>query len=100
MAIFLVIVLAIWVCAMAGWWLFSSAFRHADVDKLKSRLLGTTKPERDKKSQQAPALIQTEQKSGYIATRIVQRFELQAKLHNLLEQAGMKWTPTRLVNIC
>ena len=30
----------------------------------------------------------------------MQRFQLQTKLHDLLEQAGMKWSPTRLVNAC
>ena len=33
----------IWIVAMLVWWLFTSAFRHSDVDKLKNRLMGTTK---------------------------------------------------------
>lgn len=101
MAIFLIVVVAIWLCALGTWWVFSSASRRSDVDRLKSRLLGTGKAKQDKKSaQNVPALIQQEQKAGYIAARIVQRFQLQVKFHDLLEQAGMKWSPGKLVNTC
>src|SRR5438876_6125215 len=97
---FLAVVVGIWLCAMVIWWVFSSAFRHADVDRLKSRLLGTSKAQKSKKGSGQAALIQVDQKSGSVAGRIVQRFQLQAKLQELLEQAGLKWTPTRLVNAC
>jgi tight adherence protein B len=101
MAIFLVVVIAIWLCAVGAWWVFSSASRKSDVDRLKSRLLGTSRAKREKKSaQNVPSLIQQEQKSSYIATSIVQRFQLQAKLHDLLEQAGIKWSPAKLINAC
>lgn len=97
--LFAFVVIGIWLCALVIWWLFSSAFRHSDVDRLKSRLLGTSKP-KGKSSQQSQSLIHVEQQGGSLAARIVQRFQLQAKLHELLEQAGIRWTPTRLVNIC
>ena len=100
MVLFLVIVVGIWLGALVIWWVFSSAFRHADVDRLKSRLLGTSKSKKSKKSAGQAALIQVDQKSGSVAARIVQRFQLQVRLHELLEQAGLKWTPTRLVNAC
>ena len=100
MAIFLLVVVGIWLGALVIWWLFSSAFRHADVDRLKSRLLGTSKAKRAKKGSAQAALIQVDQQGGSVAAKIVRKFELQAKLHDLLEQAGLKWTPTRLVNAC
>jgi tight adherence protein B len=98
---FLAVVIAIWLIAVGTWWVFSSASRRADVDRLKSRLLGTSKAKRDKKSSQQEAkLIRQEQKGNALAAHIVQRFQLQAKLHDLLEQAGLKWSPAKLVNSC
>ena len=40
---FLLIAIAVWACALVIWWICSNAFRHSDLDKLKSRLIGTSK---------------------------------------------------------
>src|SRR5271169_1254115 len=96
---FIILFLGIWVAFFLVWWAFFSASRDADVDRLKTRLLGTTKPKKDKKSDQQAALLQDDRKTG-LAARVVNRFQLQPKLHSFLEAAGLKWTPTKLVNIC
>jgi len=96
---FVILFVGIWIAFFLVWWVFFNASRHADVDRLKTRLLGTTKPKKDKKSDQQTALLQDDRKTG-LAARVVQRFQLQAKLHSFLEAAGLKWTPTKLVNIC
>ena len=93
---FLVIALLIWVVAVGIWWLCSKAFRHADVDRFKNRLLGSAKADK-RKTQQGPALIQTDQ-AGFMF-RIVQRLQLQARLQQLLEQAGLKWSAAKLLNL-
>jgi len=101
MLLYVIIVVAIWLVALGAWWMFSSASRRADVDRLKSRLLGTSKARRDQKSsQKGAALIRQEQKGNALAAHIVRRFQLQPKLHDLLEQAGLKWSPAKLVNSC
>jgi hypothetical protein len=46
---FVIIAIAVWVCALVLWWLFSNAFRHSDMDRLKSRLLGTNKPKKPRR---------------------------------------------------
>ena len=98
---FLIIAIAVWVCALVLWWLFSNAFRHSDMDRLKSRLLGTNKPKKDKAAAQNTSLIQTDENSNaLLSTKFLKRFQLQAKLQELLEQAGMKWSTHRLVNTC
>ena len=98
---FLIIAIAVWVCALVLWWLFSNAFRHSDMDKLKSRLLGTNKPKKNKAAIQNASLIQTDENSNaLLSTKFLKRFQLQAKLQELLEQAGMKWSTHRLVNTC
>jgi tight adherence protein B len=97
---FLVIAIAVWVCALVIWWVCSNAFRHSDLDKLKSRLLGTNKAKKTKSSAQSASLIQAEEKGGLLATRLLKRYQLQTKFQELLEQAGMRWSTHRLVNTC
>ena len=46
------------------------------------------------------SLIHTEEKNVLLATKFLRRFQLQSKLQELLEQAGMKWSTHRLVNTC
>jgi tight adherence protein B len=98
---FLIIAIAVWVCALVLWWLFSNFFRHSDMDRLKSRLLGTSKPKKTKAAAQNASLIQTDENSNaLLSTKFLKRFQLQTKLQELLEQAGMKWSTHRLVNTC
>ena len=95
---FLLIAIAVWACALVIWWICSNAFRHSDLDKLKSRLIGSTKAKTVKAAAGGGALIQTEEKNVLLATKFLRRFQLQSKLQELLEQAGMKWSTHRLVN--
>jgi len=98
---FLIIAIAVWVCALVLWWLFSNAFRHSDMDRLKSRLLGSNKTKKAKAAGPNASLIQTDENSNaLLSTKFLKRFQLQAKLQELLEQAGMKWSTHRLVNTC
>jgi tight adherence protein B len=95
---FIVIAIVVWVCALLVWWACSNAFRHSDMDKLKSRLLGGNKPKKAKTSV-IGSLIQTDETNTLLALKFLRRFQLQSKLQDLLEQGGMKWTTQKLVNI-
>jgi tight adherence protein B len=96
--LFVFIAIAVWVCALVIWWVFSNAFRHSDMDRLKSRLLGS-KTKKIKTAGANASLIQSEEKEGLFAVKFLQKYKLQTKLQELLEQAGMKWSTHRLVNI-
>jgi tight adherence protein B len=96
---FLLIVAGVWALVLAIWWVSSSAFRTADVDRLKARLLGTTK-EKKKSSAQGPALIHPDQPVASLLVRLISRFNLEKRLQEMLEQAGMKMTVARLVHAC
>jgi tight adherence protein B len=98
--LFVFIAIAVWICALVIWWVFSNAFRHSDMDKLKSRLLGTSKAKKTKTGGPNASLIHTEEKAGLLALKLLQKYKLQAKLQELLEQAGMKWSTHRLINTC
>ncbi|MBV9771654.1 MAG: type II secretion system F family protein [Bryobacterales bacterium] len=96
---FVLVAVAVWACALVIWWICSNAFRHSDADKLKSRLLGTSKRKTAKPSSVgAGSLIHAEQKNVLLATKFLRRFQLQTKLQEMIEQAGMKWSTHRLVN--
>ena len=98
---FALLAVAIWACALVIWWICSNAFRSSDLDKLKTRLLGTSKTKAPKaQSTGNAALIQNEEKNVLLATKFLRRFQLQSKLQELLEQAGMRWSTHRLVNTC
>lgn len=97
---FLWIAIIVWLVAVVAWWVCSKAFRQADFDRLKNRLLGTSRSKKEKTNKDAPALIQKEAQSGLLASRLVQKFQLQPRLQELLEQAGLKWHATRLIHAC
>jgi tight adherence protein B len=96
--LYIIIAVAVWVCVMVIWWVFSNAFRHSDMDRLKSRLLGTNKPKKSKGSGLQKSLIQGEEKAALLGVKFLQKYQLQTKLQELLEQAGMKWSTSKLVN--
>lgn len=97
---FIVVVIAIWLVALAIWWISSRALRHSDVDKIKSRLLGTAKTKKAKAAGAAPTLIRPDQKTGYLISRLTERFQFQPRLQEMLEQAGLRWHATRLMHAC
>jgi tight adherence protein B len=98
--VFLWVAIAIWLVAVVAWWVCSKAFRQADFDRLKNRLVGTSRAKKDKATKEGPALIQKEAQTGLLGARFIKRFELQARVQELLEQAGLKWRATRLINAC
>ena len=95
---FLWIAIAVWLVAVLAWWVCSKAFRQADLDRLKNRLLGTNRQQKAKSAKDTPALIQTEMQPGVLVARVMKRFQLQTKLQDLLEQAGLKWHAARLIH--
>jgi tight adherence protein B len=94
---FLLIAISVWICVLVVWWVCSNAFRHSDLDKLKNRLLGT-KTKKAKPTGPGASLIQADEKNDLLAAKFLKRFQLQTKLRELLEQAGMKWGTHRFVN--
>ncbi|MGH9673852.1 MAG: type II secretion system F family protein, partial [Bryobacteraceae bacterium] len=102
MAFFLVSFIAVWVAALGVWFLVNRFFRNVDRDRVKQRILEKPKAEKRQKGQAAaPTLIASEDRStGRLILRILRKFELNRKLQVLIEQAGLKWRPARLVHGC
>ncbi|MBX9600976.1 MAG: type II secretion system F family protein [Bryobacteraceae bacterium] len=100
MGTFLLILLVAWGGVMALWLLFTRAAKSADVDKIKNRLVGVPKAKAAAKKAGEPQLIQRDQAMGLVVQRLMQKYQLQQKVHDLLEQAGLKWQPARFIHTC
>jgi len=96
--VFVLVAIVVWACALLVWWACSNAFRHSDMDKLKSRLLGSNRTKKSK-TNVIGTLIQQDETNKLLALKFLQRFQLQTKLQDLLEQGGLKWSTHKLVNI-
>lgn len=95
---FLAVMIGIWLAAVVVWWVLSRALRSSDVNRIKHRLLGTPKAARVKGGKQDKQLIQEEFKAGRLLRHVVNRYQLQPKIQEILEQAGLRWQPVRFLH--
>ncbi len=101
MASYLIIAVVIWGASLGIWWMVSRAFRHADVDKIRSRLTGGGRSKSEKLETKLLALIRSEDvATGRIVLRLLRRFRLTERLREMLEQAGLQWNLARLIHGC
>lgn len=101
MSAFIAIVVAVWLAALAIWWSVSKFVRNSDVDRIKTRLSGA--PGKQKKTAGDPAkrsIIQQDRRDGHLIQRLLKKYNLLTKLEMLIEQAGLKWHPVRMVHGC
>jgi len=99
---FVTVAIVIWLVAMAAWYLISKYFKSSDADKIKQRLTGIGKA-RAKKSKEnkggEQSIIHTQQGGNKLAQLVVEKYQLGPKMQLLLEQAGLRWAPARLVHL-
>jgi tight adherence protein B len=96
---FLLTLIVVWALSLVIWVGVSKAFRKTDIDRIKGRLLGGTKA-RKVKASQSQALIQQERQAGKLIAHLLKKYNLLPRLQQLIEQAGMKWHPVRVVHGC
>jgi tight adherence protein B len=100
---FVIVIIAIWAAAMLAWFMVSKYVKSSDLDRIKARLSGTNKSKKKKSGKadgEASVMQQDTGSKNRVAQKIVDRFQLAPKMGILLEQAGMKWAPARLVHTC
>ncbi len=92
----------VWLAAVAAWFLISRYFKSSDADKIKQRLMGVGKARRKTKAgkEGEPSVIHTQQGGNQFAQLLVERYQLGPKMQLFLEQAGLRWSPARLVHLC
>jgi len=101
MTSFILVFVGIWAVVMAIWFFVSKAFRTADVDRIKSRLTGGGSSGKGKKggAPDAKNLIHQEAGPGRI-NDLLKKYNLFPVIQTLLEQAGLKWDPLKLIHAC
>ena len=100
---FLIGILVIWAIFMVVWFLVSKYVKSSDMQRIKDRLTGTGKAKKTQKTkQQGPqSVIQTQEVApSRIAQMLVDKYKLGPQILEFLEQAGLKWSPARLVHLC
>ena len=102
MGFYVAIFIGLWLITVLAWWTISNAFRSAEVDRMKDRLMGTAKEKKKKRgARKGPALIEADDKrTGKLVLRLLERFQYNEWAQELLEQAGLKWKPARLAHGC
>src|SRR5579863_721096 len=94
----------IWIIFMVVWFLVSKYVKSSDMQRIKDRLTGTSKAKQSKqaKNKQGPqSVIQTQEAApSRIAQMLVDKYKLGPRILEFLEQAGLKWSPARLVHLC
>ncbi len=100
---FLLLLVMVWVVAVGAWIVLSKYATSADAQKIKDRLVGTSKAKKSKKKdtpEQQSVIHQQGQAVNKVAQMLVDKYKLAPKIEALLEQAGLRWPPARLVHLC
>ncbi len=100
--LFIGILLVVWLSAMVVWWVLSGMLRSSDFTKVKDRLAGKEKKsggDKAKTVSKPKHLLQRELGGGRLAD-MLKHYDLLPKLHVLIEQAGLKWEPMKVVQAC
>ncbi|MBY0506359.1 MAG: type II secretion system F family protein [Bryobacteraceae bacterium] len=96
---FVLIALVIWGVSVGVWFLVTQAFKNSDLKQIRSRLSGKDRAGKQKSAKAGPALFSVEDPTqGRFAKQLLQRYDWTAKLDEMIEQAGVKWKPARLVH--
>jgi len=73
----------------------------SDVQRVKDRLLGKTKAEKTKEgSSEAPSLIKSDEPQASVAQKILNNLQVAERVQSLIEQAGLRWTSAKLMQMC
>lgn len=89
----------IWVVAVVVWLVVTRAFQKSDIDRISSRLLGTAKNAATKAAKQK-SLLNKERDAGKVIAHLLKKWNLLPKLEQMIEQAGLRWHPVRVVHGC
>ena len=102
MFLFIGVIIVVWLSALTVWWLLSSFLRSSDFTKVKDRLAGGGQKKKAKASplQQKQLLQNDLQQVRGLLPDLFKRYNVLPKLNDLIEQAGLRWSPLRTVHLC
>ncbi len=102
MFLFIGVIIVVWLSALTVWWVLSSFLRSSDFTKVKDRLSGGGQKKVAKSSPvQQKQLLQSDlQQVKGLLPDLFKRYNLLPKLNDLIEQAGLRWSPLRTIHLC
>ena len=100
--VFVTLAIVVWLVALAAWYLVSKYFKSSDADKIKQRLTGLGKARKSSKEAKlgGQSIIHTQQAGNKFAQLLVEKYRMGPRIQLFLEQAGLRWSPARLVHLC
>ncbi len=100
MAWFLTTLVVLWLASLLIWAVVSRAFQKTDADRIKSRLMGVKSGPEKASQSRTQSLIHQERHAGKLLSHLLKKYNLLPKLAQLIEQAGLKWNPVRVIHGC
>ncbi len=101
---FFILMVLLWGAAVGAWIVLSRYVNSVDAQKIRDRLIGTKKAAKKKAaaaaSSQKSVIHGADAAPNKFAQMLVDRYKLAPKITELLEQAGLRWPPARLVHLC
>jgi tight adherence protein B len=99
-ALVIVVFILVWITGIAAWYFLSRFSRSSDVQKVRERLMGAPRKSQKQKSGKVALFEVEEQPKGKLIPRLVDKYDLNARIRELAEQAGTKVDPIRFVQTC
>jgi tight adherence protein B len=79
---------------------FGQGAGSSEVQRVKDRLLGKSKRQKSQDGQgDAPALIKSDEPTTGLAQKLLDNLKLADRVEALIEQAGLRWTPAKLMQL-
>jgi tight adherence protein B len=96
----IVVFVIVWVTGMGAWYFLTRYSRSSEVEKVRARLMGVPRKEKKEKTSKVPLFEVEEQVKGKLIPRLIEKYDLNAKIREIAEQAGTKVDPIRFVQTC
>lgn len=102
MAHFVIVLVVVWSLTVGVWWISSRSRQKSDAAQIRKRVSGASKGESSTSGKKTSArLIDSENApNSRWVIQFLRRYQLQDRLKTLIEQAGLKWNPVRLIHGC
>jgi len=97
---FILMVIGVWAVALVIWTVLSKSVKSTEMDRMKGRLMGKQKSVANAEQEEAALFHVEEPTKGKIVLSILEKYKLNEKLKELLEQAGTKWNAGRFIHCC
>src|SRR3954462_8740824 len=94
-----VLLFLIIIIGTVGVYLAMGKSAESDVQRVKDRLLGKTKVQKSKDAPEAPALIKSDEPEASPFQKILTNLQLAERVQSLIEQAGLRWTSAKLMQM-